>query len=244
VSGFFVLSRSLKYDSNKIPGISKQGIINQAKRYIHFPKFNIISGLLEKASGQAPIFFLSSFFGTSVSGFFSLSQRIIAAPGSLIGASAGDVFRQEASIEFKKTGNCRETFLNLLKMLIIIAIIPFTVLIVFAPFLFSFIFGSEWRIAGEYAQIMTFMFFLSFIVSPLSNMFIIAEKQKIDLIIQIFLFILVSVSFIIGYNLFKHPKVAIILYSVTYCVKYCLELYLSFRFSCGLKKTSFTASLK
>jgi O-antigen/teichoic acid export membrane protein len=236
-AGFFVLIKSLKYDREKISSISKQGMIKQAKRYVHFPKFNIISGLFEKASGQLPVILLSSFFGTAISGLFSLSQRIIAAPGSLIGASVGDVFRQQASVEFQKAGNCRETFLNLLKFLILIAIIPFSILIVFAPLLFSFIFGPEWRVAGEYAQIMILMFFLSFIVSPLSNMFIIAEKQKIDLVIQIFLFSFVSVSFIVGYNIFKHPKAAILFYSITYCIKYCIELYMSFQFSKGIKKT-------
>ena len=236
-AGFFVLIKSLKYDYEKISNISKQGMIKQAKRYVHFPKFNIISGLFEKASGQLPVILLSSFFGTAISGLFSLSQRIIAAPGSLIGASVGDVFRQQASIEFQKEGNCRKTFLNLLKFLILIAIIPFSILILFAPLLFSFIFGPEWRVAGEYTQIMTLMFFLSFVVSPLSNMFIIAEKQKIDLVIQIFLFIFVSISFIVGYNIFKHPKEAILFYSITYCIKYCIELYLSFQFSKGIKKT-------
>ena len=237
IAGFFVLIKSLKSDRDKVSKVSKAGMMKQAKRYVHFPKFNVISGLFEKASGQLPVILLASFFGTAISGLFSLSQRIIAAPGSIVGASVGDVFRQQVSIEYQKNGDCRETFLDLLKLLLLIGIIPFSVLAVFAPFLFSFIFGPEWRIAGEYAQIMILMFFLSFVVSPLSNMFIIAEKQKIDLVIQIILFIFVSVSFIVGYNIFKHPKAAILFYSVTYCVKYCIELYLSFQFSRGIKKS-------
>jgi O-antigen/teichoic acid export membrane protein len=233
IAGAFVFVKSLKFDRKQITFISKQSIARQAKRYSQFPKFNVISGLFEKGAGQVPVILLTSFFGASVTGLFSLSQRIIAAPGSLIGVSVGDVFRQHASIEFKENGNCNETFMNLFKILLLIAIIPFTILAITAPFLFSFIFGAEWRIAGEYAQIMTIMFFLSFVVSPLSNMFIIAEKQKIDLIIQIFLFSLVCISFIIGYNIFNHPKVAILLYSITYSVKYCVEFYLSFKFSRG-----------
>jgi O-antigen/teichoic acid export membrane protein len=238
VAGFFVFFKSLKSDKDKIQFISRKSMILQSKRYIHFPKFNIISGLFEKGSGQLPVILLSSFFGTAISGFFSLSQRIIAAPGALIGSSVGDVFRQQASIEFLEKGNCRDTFLNLLKLLFLLAIIPFLIIFFFAPFLFSFIFGAEWRIAGEYAQIMTVMFFLSFIVSPLSNMFIIAEKQKIDLIIQVILFSFVSLSFITGYNIFGNPKAAIMIYSITYCFKYFVELYLSYKFSKGIKVSS------
>lgn len=234
-AGLFVFFKSLKRDKDKLQFISGRSMIIQSKRYIHFPKFNIISGLFEKGSGQLPVILLSSFFGTSISGFFSFSQRIIAAPGALIGSSVGDVFRQEVSIEFIEKGNCRNTFLELLKLLVLLAIIPFLVVFLFAPFLFSFIFGAEWQIAGEYAQIMTVMFFLSFIVSPLSNMFIIAEKQKIDLIMQIVLFGFVLLSFIIGYNFFNNPKVTILIYSIIYCIKYCVELYLSYRFSMGEK---------
>lgn len=235
VAGFLMLLKSLRYDGHKISAVSRRSMIRVAKRYSQFPKFNIISGLFEKTSGQLPVILLTSFFGASITGFFSLSQMIIAAPGALIGSSVGDVFRQQASQEFQEKGNCRNTFLNLLKFLFSLAVIPFSVVLIFAPFLFSFVYGEEWRIAGEYAQIMTVMFFLSFIVSPLSNMFIIAEKQKIDLIIQIFLICLVSLSFIVGYNIFNKPKIAILLYSIIYCFKYFAELYLSYQFSKGVQ---------
>jgi len=186
-----------------------------------------------KRQGQIPVILLSSFFGASVTGFFSLSQRIIAAPGSLIGVSVGDVFRQHASVEFKETGNCLKTFMKLFRLLLVIALVPFTVILLFSPFLFSFVFGAEWRVAGEYAQIMTVMFFLSFVVSPLSNMLKKKKKQSIDLIIQIILFSFVTLSFIFGYKIFNHPKTAIALYTIVYSIKYCLEFYLSMQFSKG-----------
>jgi O-antigen/teichoic acid export membrane protein len=235
IAGSYVFFRSLKYDRFRIKSISAARMKAMAKRYVQFPKFNVVSGFFEKGAGQIPVILLSSFFGASVTGFFSLSQRIIAAPGSLIGVSVGDVFRQHASIEFKENGNCHVTFLKLFRLLLIIAAVPFTVILLFSPFLFSFVFGAEWRIAGEYAQIMTVMFFLSFVVSPLSNMFIIAEKQNIDLIIQIILFSLVTLSFISGYKIFNHPKTALALYTIVYSIKYCVEFYLSMQFSKGKK---------
>ena len=237
VSGIYVMIRFLKYDRHKIRFISKESMIKQSGRYKHFPKFNILSGLLEKSSGQLPVIMLTTFFGAATVGFISFAQRIIGIPGSLIGASAGDVFRQQAILEFQKNGNCRDTFLDLLKLLIRVAIIPFLIIFFFSPFLFAFIFGPEWRIAGEYARIMTFMFFLSFIVGPLSNMFIIAEKQKIDLIVQVFLFSFLLLSILAGYNFFHDPKAVIVLYSITYCIKYFIELYLSYQFSKGFKNS-------
>jgi O-antigen/teichoic acid export membrane protein len=232
-AAFYLSFRFLKSEREKIKSVSKVGMKEQARRYIQFPKYNILSGLLEKGSGQLPVILLTAFFGSSVTGLFSLSQRVIAAPEGLISVSIGDVFRQKASIEFQQNGNCRKTFLDLFKLLFSISIIPFILLTIFAPSLFAFVFGEEWRIAGNYAQIMTMMFFLSFIVSPLSNMFIIAQKQKIDLIIQIVLFAFICVSFIAGFNIFRNPGKAILLYTIIYSIKYCIEFYLSFKFSKG-----------
>lgn len=232
-AAFYLSFKFLRSDKDIIKSVSKSGMNEQAKRYKQFPKYNILSGLLEKGSGQVPVILLTAFFGSSVTGLFSLSQRVIAAPEGLISVSIGDVFRQKASLEFQQNGNCRKSFLDLFRLLLSISIIPFLILAIFAPFLFAFVFGEEWRIAGNYAQIMTIMFFLSFIVSPLSNMFIIAEKQKIDLFIQIFLFTYICLSFIAGFNIFKDPGKAILIYSVIYSIKYCIEFYLSYRFSKG-----------
>lgn len=236
-AAFFMVARFMKFDESLINKISLGGIKQQARRFIHFPKFNIPSGFLEKGSGQMPVILLTGFFGSSVTGLFSLSQRVIAAPEALISVSVGDVFRQQASIEYQRTGNCRKTFMELFKMLVIISIIPFLILAFTAPVLFQAVFGEEWRIAGEYARIMTIMFFLSFVVSPLSNMFIIAEKQKIDLMIQVFLFAFILLSFIAGYKIFNKPEVAILFFTITYSIKYLIEFYLSYRFSKGSNKS-------
>ncbi len=234
-SGIYVFKKSLKTDKDKVSFISRKNILSTARRYKQFPRYNLLSGLLEKGSGHFPVIFLSSFFGSAITGFFSLSQRLIAAPEILISVSVGNVFRQQANVIYLQKGNCKEIFMKLFKLLLVIGIVPFTLLFILAPFLFSFIFGSEWRVAGEYTQILTAMFFLSFVVSPLSNMFFIAEKQKIDLIIQVILFLFVCISFIVGYKIFNHPKVAILLYSAIYSIKYFLEFYLSYQFSKGIQ---------
>ena len=111
--------------------------------------------------------------------------------------------------------------------------LPFTILLLFSPLLFEFIFGKEWRIAGEYAQIMTPMFFLQFFVSPLSNMFYVAEKQKIDLIIQCFLFLGLCSGLAIGFYGFNSTYVAIVLFTTIYCIKYFVELFLAYKYSLG-----------
>lgn len=231
VAAFFLVFRTLKSDKNSLQQISLSGIKTQAKRYSQFPKYNVPSGFFEKMSGHSPVFLISSFFGEAISGFFSFSQRIIAAPASIISRAIGDVFRQKANKEFHDNGNCTTLFIKTLKQLVLIGLPLFTVFYFIAPELFAFVFGEKWRVAGEYAQIMTVMFLLQFIVSPLSNLFLIAEKQNIDLVIQILLLILIACAFVLGYNLFKDVQKCILLFTFVYSAKYLVELYLSYQFS-------------
>ena len=201
------------------------------KKYSDFPKFNILTTLLENVSGNIPIYLLTIFFGPIVVGFFSLSQQVIRVPLSLIGVSFGDVFRQKASKDLQHTGNCRHIFLVTFKKLFIIAIIPFVLFYFIAPSLFLFVFGPKWEMAGIYAQIMTPLFFLQFISSPLSNMFLIAQKQKLDLLIQIVSFITMSLGMITGYYISKDVPTILYIFTLIYSIKYLMQLTLSYRFT-------------
>ena len=233
LSGFFLLVNTWENDKYLFKEISKIKMIEQAKRYSQFPKYNVPSGLLEKMSGQAPVLMLSAFFGETITGFFSFSQRIISAPSAIIARAIGDVFRQKANVEFLEKGNCSGIFIKTFQLLFGIGIVPFTAFYFFAPEIFGVVFGKEWIIAGEYSKIMTIMFFLQFVVSPLSSMFLVAEKQHIDMWIQIVLLAGVISSFACGYTIFNKPEICILLFTFVYSVKYIIELFLSYRFSKG-----------
>jgi len=233
ISSIFLFSRTWKEDKDIFKEINRPGMLEQAKRYQQFPKFNVASGLLEKMSGHMPVLMLSSFFGEAISGFFSFSQRIVGAPSAIVARAFGDVFRQKANVEFQNTGNCSALFIKTFTQLIVISPAPFLIFYFFAPEIFSLVFGEEWKIAGEYAKIMTAMFFLQFVVSPLSNMFLVAEKQHIDLWMQAVLLTGVLSAFAFGYNIFREPRICIFLFTIAYSLKYILELYLSYKFSKG-----------
>lgn len=206
------------------------------KKYKKFPKFMILSGLLENISVQLPIFMIGAFFGSHILGFFSLSQRMVRMPIGIIGSAIGNVFREEASRQLNTSGDCRILFLSTLKKLSIVGIIPFIFFYLTAPELFSFVFGEDWKQAGEYAQILTLLFYFQFITSPLSNMFIIAEKQKYDLYLQFYLVISVSISFIIGYYIFNSIEYSLYLFCSIYSLKYFMELLLSYTFTVKKKE--------
>ena len=201
-----------------------------ARKYINFPKYLIVAHGFNTASGQMPVLLLSALFNTAAAGFFTLTQRVMAAPMSLIANALGDVFRQEASQAYIHQGQCKVIYQKTFKRLLLISVVPFTIFFFAAPALFSWVFGEQWRVAGEYAQILTPMAFLQFITSPLSSMFMIAEKQRLDLFWQIFLLLLVVISFVLG-RFFSNAADALRIFSSAYCLAYGVNGVMTYHFA-------------
>ena len=201
VSQFFANTRLLKNiisDKLLISKISKVKMIALAKRYKNFPKFSMWAGLANTLSTQLINILITLFYSISTLGFYSLVQRVLILPSSLIGGSIGQVFFQEATKEKQQTGTVTHSFNATLKKLIIIGIIPFGILYFTVEELFAFIFGEEWRIAGVYAGIMMPLFYIRFFVSPLTIMNIIFPKNHIGLYWQIGLLILHTIILVIS----------------------------------------------
>jgi O-antigen/teichoic acid export membrane protein len=231
-AAFYLMRNTLREDADIVQEVSKEQMKVVGARYINFPKFQILSGFLEKCAGQAPVFLLTAFFSPAIVGFFSLSQRVIISPSALISGAMGDVFRQQASEEYVSVGNSIHVFKKTFKRLFLIATIPFFIGYFIIEDLFAFVLGEEWRVAGQYAKIMMPMFYLQFIVSPLSVMFVVAEKQKYDLLMQVFLFAGCVTAF---YYYQNSEFLAITSFTIIYCLKYVVEFFLSYKFALGKK---------
>jgi len=203
-----------------------------AKRYINFPKFLLVAHTMNITSMQLPNIFFNTLFTTTVAGFYMLIQRVIGAPIVVVGGAVGDVFRQQASKTYSERGECTNEYKNTFKKLLIISVLPFGVFIFIAPDLFAIVFGENWREAGSYAQILTPMFILQFITSPLSVMFLIAEKQKLDLLWQSGLLVATGAAFLVGYA-FKDVVITITLFSAAYTLMYSINGLMTWKFAKG-----------
>ncbi|MBP59133.1 MULTISPECIES: lipopolysaccharide biosynthesis protein [Idiomarina] len=222
----------IKEERKLLKKTKKKDVLSLAIRYKNFPKFLVIAHGFNTVSSQIALIVLNSFFNATVAGLYMLTQRVLGAPITLVAKALGDVFRQEASFSYTRNGECLEVYKSTLKKLVFIAIPSFLLFYFIAPELFSFVFGKEWREAGEYAQILTPMFFLRFITSPLSTMFMIAEKQKLDLVWQIFLLILASTALIVGYIL-NSVTVALYLYTSAYVILFLINFIMTYKMAKG-----------
>lgn len=203
-----------------------------ARRYRNFPYYLVPAHTLSALSSQFPVLFFNAVFGLGSSGLYMLAERVLGAPLSLIAASVADVFRQQISQACLARGNCREEFILTLKKLLLVATPPFLLLALYSPALFVLLFGPQWRLAGEYAQLMCPMFYLRFVCNPLSVVAIIVQKNRSELLWQGALLLALAVAAWANGVMGLGVKGMVMLFTVIYCVLDLVYLWINFRYAC------------
>jgi O-antigen/teichoic acid export membrane protein len=123
-------------------------------------------------------FYVAEIFGKSILGYYVYSTMMLSIPISVIGQSFGQVFYQRVSKLFSESKDIFNPLFKTFVLLFLIAIIPFSILYFWGGNIFSFVFGNDWKIAGQYSEILSIWMFFNFILSPISNVLIVLNKQK------------------------------------------------------------------
>jgi O-antigen/teichoic acid export membrane protein len=228
---FFRLNRDYDLGFNSC---NWQAVEALAKQYIGFPKYSMPANFINQFSNQLPVFMLSTYAGAGAVGVYNLTVRVLGIPINLISSAFGEVFRQRASEDYYKLGNCISIFRKTLKTLLAISILPFTLLAFLGPALFAFVFGAEWREAGEYAQVLAFLYLLRMIVRPLTYTFFIYQKQREDFIWHLWMLGSNLAIFFLGFEFWELEVIWVLgLFAVNYSLIYLIYLGRSYRFAQG-----------
>lgn len=198
ITGNSTLGYALIKNKKLLNKINRTDIKRLAKRYIDFPKFSSWSMLANTLAYNLTNIFISTVYSASTLGFYSLGNTAIGMPSSLLGNSVGQVFFEKANEERNRTGRAVHTFNSTFRGLLLIAIPTFVILFFIVEDLFAFIFGEQWRIAGQYAKIMLPLFFIRFVTAPISTINSVFEKQKISLTWQLSLLVTTFIVFYIS----------------------------------------------
>lgn len=163
--------------------ISLEDISRVFYRYIDFLKFSTLSGVFNSMSNVGLPILISMFFDPVFTGLYFFSNKIIKIPLNLMFSSLSQVFFQKASILYNEMsyGELLKFTVSIQKKIAFL-IIPFLILMSFiSPWLFGFVFGEEWIKAGEYVKYFAFFVFMNSLISPISSLMDVFEKQKLEL---------------------------------------------------------------
>lgn len=213
--------------------LSWSGVKGQARQHKNLPLYLLPAEFINVLINRTPIFFLTIFATADAVGFYGFALRILGLPTSLLAASVSDVFRERANSDYVEHGNCLAIYVKTLKSLTLLAIGPFVLLFVAAPALFAFVFGEQWRPAGEYTRWLSIMYFAGFVSSPLSYVYYIAGKQREDLFLHVYMTVSTSIVMYVGHRLFVETVYVVLLFSLNYTIIYLIYLLRSYTFAKG-----------
>ena len=225
--------RALQKDKTEFFQMSFNRMPHLAKRYVEFPKYSFPAQLLSAIGGSLPVLLIGAYFNSNEVGYYAMTMNVLSVPISVVSIAIRDVFRQRANEEFVKTGSCVGIYKRLLKILIFCGVLGSLVLVFALPGIFSIVLGKQWRIAGEYSQILLPMVAINFVATSLSGVFIITEKMKIALYWQTYYVGITIISLLLGCIIFQDIKIALTCFSIGRTTSYLLDIFFAYKYSKG-----------
>lgn len=216
------LSSPLFFRKKEFKNSIKINVLREvAKRYIKFPLYSAPSNYIYVAGNQAPVIILSAIYGATVVGYYGLASTIVNLPISFLAMSVSQVFYAEvANIGKSNPGRIKQLSLKISGKLLIIGLLPLIIFLLLGPWLFHFVFGSDWYDSGVYARVLAFLAFAHFVVVPIGRVLGVLEKQNIGLIINSIRLIVIILAFIISSLLDFTPILTVTIYVVVSSLSY------------------------
>ncbi|NPA71677.1 MAG: lipopolysaccharide biosynthesis protein [Gammaproteobacteria bacterium] len=184
------------YFSLNARSIELPSLFQVAKKYSRFPKLALLSGGINALAVEMPMLLTSAIFGTGVAGLYSLAQRVVAAPMSMVGNSIAQVYMAKLG-EYVRNENTEAItlYVGIAKKLFKASIVPFALLALVSPYVFGLLFGPSWQTAGEIVRVLTPAFFARFVVVPLSQTLNYIGRQDYQLAWDLFRFIGIAIIY-------------------------------------------------
>ena len=198
-----------------------------ALRYWRFPVFSTWAGLCNAGSVQLLPILIAAFFSAKVVGIYALTRKVLSLPMTFLGQAVGDVFYVEAA-EAHRKNQLGELVTNVHQQLTSAAFPAAVLFLVSAPHVFTLVFGSAWREAGELARIMTPWLYLHLVTAPPTRIFPILDRHSSALVFQFSLLLSSVGAIMVGVFLCDSFIAAIIILSLINSLIYLSRLLYSF----------------
>lgn len=224
-----LIKTAVKRHGEVLREVSVKGMERAASRYRRFPLLLAPTAWLNVGALQAPAVALLVIYGAEVAGWYSLAQRVVALPLTLVGQSVAQVYLGRAASlrRNRHAEELRAFFLRVSKRLAMIALIVAAIIVLLAPPLFEPVFGDSWSPAGEYVRLLAPMLAVQLLVVPISQTLNLMERQAWQAAWDFGRLCIVLSAFASAAGLGLEPAGAVGLYSGVMSVCYIVLLFLS-----------------
>jgi O-antigen/teichoic acid export membrane protein len=196
------------HDRNSIQALRKI-----AGHYKNHPIFLPWGGFVNALAQKLPVLMLSAFYGPLFLGLYSVADRLLRTPATLIGQSSSQVLFQKMTERHVKARMPRLVLTWAIGMTLV-SILPFTFFYFFSRPLFSFLLGPQWAPAGTLAAALIPIYWGVLVVSPISTILIVANRQALLVSIQLLILLSSFGSLWLGHRLFNDGVKTLLFYSM------------------------------
>lgn len=141
-------------------------MVHLAKEYRDFPQYSATINVMNTLSLGLPVLLLTHYFGLAAAGAYAFAERIISTPMSFVTRALRQVLFQKACEIHNDGGRLLPLFVKITAGMFAVAVLPSVAFVAWAPPLFAWVFGPEWRTAGEFAQSLTLWLLFMFCNLP------------------------------------------------------------------------------
>jgi len=137
-----------------------------AKDYRDFPMYSASQNVINSLSSGFAVLLLTHFYGIAIAGAYAFGMSILWTPMSLLIGALRQVLFQKAAETQHHGGSLTPLYMKVTAGLFALAFFPSVVLFIWAPEIFTWIFGSQWYTAGEFAKFLILWMMFTFCNLP------------------------------------------------------------------------------
>jgi O-antigen/teichoic acid export membrane protein len=182
----YLFKRRQVAEKLRLNNLSARMIFYCLGKYRQFPLVRLPAALIYLFSIQAPILLTNEFFGAASTGYLGLALMVVALPVSLIAQTGSKAYYSEiAKMDRAGIGGFTSLTIELVSRLVIVSMAAFFCIYLLAEYVFVFVFGEDWRIAGQVASILAFLLLGQLVVNPLTSYFNIVGSSFILIFVNL-----------------------------------------------------------
>lgn len=173
----------------------KDIVLNKGRRQI---LFLVPAQFINSFSSSLVTISITALFSAKVLGYYSAGVRLLDIPIIFITSNVSKVCYQRISENVAGNKPVLKTLLSVMGVLAAISAVGFGTLYIIAPGISEIIFGSGYRIAGEYIRCLCMMYAVRLVATSFAGVYTVFKKQNFELLLNILLIVSAGASYVIS----------------------------------------------
>lgn len=184
------------------------------REYHDFPLYNMPQTLVNSLSQGLPVFMLLNGFGVATSGQYTFGRRLLNVPYTIVASALRQLMLKSMVDSHQKGRRLLPLFLKYTGTILAFGAVPAVLGFAFMPVLFVWLFGGQWRIAGDFSRWLLIWLIPALANIPAMVVSRIIRRQRYVLVYEIAMLFVRSAALYLGIR-FCDPLTTVILFSVS-----------------------------